>query len=116
MGVTADWEHPYKTMNHSFEAEEVKIFGEMYKKGYIYKGKKPVYWCYTDETALAEAEIEYQDDPLYRPSSSSPSRTTMASWVSTAICPSCPSSFGPPHLGPCPATVPSPSTQTWTTS
>ena len=63
MGVTADWEHPYKTMNHSFEAEEVKIFGEMYKKGYIYKGKKPVYWCYTDETALAEAEIEYQDDP-----------------------------------------------------
>ena len=63
MGVTADWEHPYKTMNPSFEAEEVKIFGEMYKKGYIYKGKKPVYWCYTDETALAEAEIEYQDDP-----------------------------------------------------
>ena len=63
MGVTADWDHPYKTMNPSFEAEEVKIFGEMYKKGYIYKGKKPVYWCYTDETALAEAEIEYQDDP-----------------------------------------------------
>ena len=63
MGVNADWEHPYRTMNPSFEAEEVKIFGEMYKKGYIYKGKKPVYWCYTDETALAEAEIEYQDDP-----------------------------------------------------
>ena len=63
MGVIGDWEHPYKTMNPSFEAEEVKIFGEMYKKGYIYKGKKPVYWCYTDETALAEAEIEYQDDP-----------------------------------------------------
>ncbi len=63
MGVVGDWEHPYKTMNPSFEAEEVKIFGEMYKKGYIYKGKKPVYWCYTDETALAEAEIEYGDDP-----------------------------------------------------
>ena len=50
-------------MNPSFEAEEVKVFGEMYKKGYIYKGLKPVYWCYHDETALAEAEIEYQDDP-----------------------------------------------------
>ena len=63
MGVVADWEHPYKTMNRGFEAEEVKVFGEMYKKGYIYKGLKPVYWCPKDETALAEAEIEYQDDP-----------------------------------------------------
>ena len=63
LGVVADWEHPYKTMAPSFEAEEVKVFGEMYKKGYIYKGLKPVYWCYHDETALAEAEIEYQDDP-----------------------------------------------------
>ena len=64
MGVVADWEHPYKTMSPSFEAEEVKIFGQMYKKGYIYKGFKPVYWCPRDETALAEAEIEYQDDPV----------------------------------------------------
>ena len=63
LGVVGDWEHPYKTMSPSFEAEEVKVFGEMYKKGYIYKGLKPVYWCYHDETALAEAEIEYQDDP-----------------------------------------------------
>ena len=58
-----DWEHPYLTMNPGFEAEEVKVFGAMYKKGYIYKGFKPVYWCPHDETALAEAEIEYQDDP-----------------------------------------------------
>ncbi|MBR1690932.1 MAG: isoleucine--tRNA ligase [Oscillibacter sp.] len=63
MGVIGDWEHPYLTMNPSFEAEEVKVFGAMYKKGYIYKGLKPVYWCPRDETALAEAEIEYQDDP-----------------------------------------------------
>ena len=63
LGVVADWEHPYKTMAPSFEAEEIKVFGAMYKKGYIYKGLKPVYWCYHDETALAEAEIEYQDDP-----------------------------------------------------
>lgn len=63
LGVLGDWEHPYKTMDPGFEAEEVKVFGEMYKKGYIYKGLKPVYWCPNDETALAEAEIEYQDDP-----------------------------------------------------
>ena len=63
MGVLGDWAHPYKTMAPEFEAEEVKIFGKMYEKGYIYKGLKPVYWCPHDETALAEAEIEYQDDP-----------------------------------------------------
>ncbi len=63
MGVLGDWEHPYLTMNPGFEAEEVKVFGAMYEKGYIYKGLKPVYWCPKDETALAEAEIEYQDDP-----------------------------------------------------
>ena len=63
LGVVADWEHPYRTMDKEFEAEEIKVFGEMYRKGYIYKGLKPVYWCPKDETALAEAEIEYQDDP-----------------------------------------------------
>ena len=64
LGVVGDWEHPYLTMDPGFEAEEVKIFGEVYKKGVIYKGLKPVYWCPHDETALAEAEIEYQDDPV----------------------------------------------------
>ncbi len=63
LGVLGDWAHPYRTMDRHFEAEEVKVFGEMYRKGYIYKGLKPVYWCPKDETALAEAEIEYQDDP-----------------------------------------------------
>ncbi len=63
LGVIGDWAHPYRTMDKHFEAEEVKIFGAMYNKGYIYKGLKPVYWCPKDETALAEAEIEYQDDP-----------------------------------------------------
>ena len=62
LGVTADWENPYLTMSKSFEAREIKVFGEMYKKGYIYKGLKPVYWCPSDETALAEAEIEYKTD------------------------------------------------------
>ena len=63
LGVLGDWEHPYLTMDPKFEAEEVRVFGAMYKKGYIYKGLKPVYWCAHDETALAEAEIEYQEDP-----------------------------------------------------
>ncbi|MEA4947119.1 MAG: isoleucine--tRNA ligase [Oscillospiraceae bacterium] len=64
MGVIGDWAHPYLTMDPGFEAEEVKVFGEMYKKNYIYKGLKPVYWCPRCETALAEAEIEYHDDPV----------------------------------------------------
>ncbi len=63
LGILGDWEHPYLTMDPKFEAQEVKVFGEMFEKGYIYKGLKPVYWCPHDETALAEAEIEYADDP-----------------------------------------------------
>lgn len=63
LGVLGEWERPYLTLTHDFEARQIEIFGEMYKKGFIYKGKKPVYWCPKDETALAEAEIEYADDP-----------------------------------------------------
>ncbi len=63
LGVVGDWKHPYLTMNPSFEAKEVQVFGKMYANGYIYKGLKPVYWCAHDETALAEAEIEYMDAP-----------------------------------------------------
>jgi isoleucyl-tRNA synthetase len=63
LGVIGDWDNPYLTMAPSFEAEEVRVFGKMFEKGYIYKGLKPVYWCPTDETALAEAEIEYADVP-----------------------------------------------------
>ena len=62
LGVLGEWDRPYVTMDPKFEGVEVRVFGEMYKKGYIYKGKKPVYWCPHDETALAEAEIEYADD------------------------------------------------------
>ena len=68
LGIFGDWDNPYLTMSPSFEAREVRVFGEMYKKGYIYKGLKPVYWCPKDETALAEAEIEYKDsacDSIY---------------------------------------------------
>lgn len=61
LGVNADWDHPYITLQPEFEAEEIRVFGEMYKKGYIYKGKKPVYWSPSSESTLAEAEIEYKD-------------------------------------------------------
>ncbi|MBQ3951317.1 MAG: class I tRNA ligase family protein, partial [Oscillospiraceae bacterium] len=64
LGFLGAWDMPYLTMDPKFEAEEVKVFGKMYSKGYIYKGKKPVYWCPHDETALAEAEIEYSDDKV----------------------------------------------------
>ncbi len=61
LGVLGDWKHPYITLQPELEARQIGIFAEMYKKGYIYKGLKPVYWCTDCETALAEAEIEYQD-------------------------------------------------------
>ena len=61
LGVIADWENPYITYQPQIEAKQVGVFADMYKKGYIYKGLKPVYWCTDCETALAEAEIEYKD-------------------------------------------------------
>ena len=63
LGVQGDWSNPYMTLRPEFEAKQIEIFGEMALKGYIYKGLKPVYWCPHDETALAEAEIEYSEDP-----------------------------------------------------
>ena len=63
LGVVGDWEHPYRTMDKHFEAQEVKVFGRMFDKGYIYKGLKPVSWCPNCVTAVAEADIEYKDDP-----------------------------------------------------
>ena len=61
LGVLGDWEHPYITFDPKMEARQIGVFGDMYKKGYIYQGLKPVYWCTDCETALAEAEIEYKD-------------------------------------------------------
>ncbi len=63
LGVLGDWDNPYRTMDKHFEAQEVKIFGNMFDKGYIYKGLKPVTWCPFCTTAVAEADIEYKDDP-----------------------------------------------------
>ncbi|PLR87543.1 isoleucine--tRNA ligase [Bacillus sp. V33-4] len=61
LGVRGDWENPYITLEPEYEAQQIRVFGEMAKKGYIYKGLKPVYWSPSSESALAEAEIEYQD-------------------------------------------------------
>jgi len=63
LGVVGDWKAPYRTMDKHFEAQEVKVFGRMFDKGFIYKGLKPVTWCPFCATAVAEADIEYQDDP-----------------------------------------------------
>ena len=65
LGVLGDFDDPYLTLKPEFEAKQIEIFGEMAKKGYIYKGLKPVYWCPECSTALAEAEIEYAEDPCH---------------------------------------------------
>jgi len=61
LGVWGEWDDPYITYHPQYEAKQIEIFGEMAKKGYIYKGLKPVYWCTTCVTALADAEVEYHD-------------------------------------------------------
>ena len=63
LGVIGDWDDPYITLLPAFEAKQIEVFGKMAEKGLIYKGMKSVYWCPHDQTALAEAEIDYQDDP-----------------------------------------------------
>lgn len=62
LGSLGEYSDPYLTLSHDFEAHQIEVFGQMADKGYIYKGLKPVYWCATDRTALAEAEIEYEND------------------------------------------------------
>ena len=61
LGISADWDNPYMTLQPQYEAQQIRVFGEMFKKGSIYKGLKPVYWSPSSESALAEAEIEYKE-------------------------------------------------------
>jgi isoleucyl-tRNA synthetase len=61
LGILGDWDNPYRTMAFSNEAEEIRALGEMYRKGFLFKGLKPVNWCFDCGSALAEAEVEYQD-------------------------------------------------------
>lgn len=61
LGVQGEWDNPYVTLNKPYEAEQIRVFGKMAEKGYIYRGLKPIYWSPSSESALAEAEIEYKD-------------------------------------------------------
>ncbi len=61
LGVLGDWEHPYLTLNKAYEADELRLFADIVEKGFVYRGKKPVYWSIPCRTALAEAEVEYAD-------------------------------------------------------
>ena len=61
LGVLGDWENPYLTLNKEYEADELRLFADIVEKGFVYRGKKPVYWSIPCRTALAEAEVEYQD-------------------------------------------------------
>jgi isoleucyl-tRNA synthetase len=61
LGVFGDWENPYLTLNKEYEADELRLFADIVEKGFVYRGKKPVYWSIPCRTALAEAEVEYQD-------------------------------------------------------
>jgi isoleucyl-tRNA synthetase len=61
LGVFGDWDDPYLTMSHAYEAETARLFGRFVARGYVYKGLRPVYWCIHDQTALAEAEVEYRE-------------------------------------------------------
>ncbi|HEX9390487.1 MAG TPA: isoleucine--tRNA ligase [Usitatibacteraceae bacterium] len=61
LGVLGDWDHPYKTMNFATEAAEIRTLGKLFERGYVYRGLKPVNWCFDCQSALAEAEVEYED-------------------------------------------------------
>ena len=61
LGILGEWDRPYMTMSHAYEAETARLFGDFVKRGYVYKGLRPVYWCINDQTALAEAEVEYKE-------------------------------------------------------
>lgn len=93
LGILGDWEHPYITLDPKFEAEQIKLFGEMAAKGFIYRGLKTVYWSYGAETALADAEVEYNDahvsNAIYvsfniiKPNSKVPEGTKFVVWTTT---------------------------------
>jgi isoleucyl-tRNA synthetase len=61
LGIAGEWDHPYVTLTPDYEAAEIRVFGKMAEKGYIYKGLKPIYWSPSSESSLAEAEVEYKD-------------------------------------------------------
>jgi isoleucyl-tRNA synthetase len=61
LGVSGEWDHPYLTLQHEYEAAQIRVFGDFAQKGLLYRGKKPVFWSWSSESALAEAEVDYKD-------------------------------------------------------
>ena len=61
LGILGEWENPYLTMSAEYESATARLFGRFLERGYVYKGLRPVYWCIHDQTALAEAEVEYKE-------------------------------------------------------
>jgi isoleucyl-tRNA synthetase len=100
MGGVADWEHPYLTMSYAYEATIVRMLGRFFARGGVYKGVKPVHWCISDRTALAEAEVEYED------------RTDESIWVKFPLTPESQASL--PFLQGKPAAVLIWTTTPWT--
>jgi isoleucyl-tRNA synthetase len=91
LGVLGDWDHPYTTMAYKNEADEIRTLGKILERGFIYRGLKPVNWCFDCGSALAEAEVEYEDREDI--ASTSPSRSTMPIATSSrrhSRCPRCP--------------------------
>jgi isoleucyl-tRNA synthetase len=119
LGVLGDWDHPYKTMNFANEAGELRALKKVMERGFVYRGLKPVYWCFDCGSSLAEFEIEYADkqsqtlDVMF-PAAEPPSWPPPSAWTSSTRKPS--SSSGPPRPGPSPPTRRSTSTPIWNTA
>jgi len=107
LGVLGEWDRPYLTMDYGNEADEIRVLGRLLEKGYVYRGLKPVNWCFDCGSALAEAEVEYADKKDIAMSASRlPSRTN---WPRHLVCRSCLRrqaglSSGPRRPGPYPRT------------
>jgi isoleucyl-tRNA synthetase len=119
LGVLGDWDHPYKTMNYANEAAELRALKKVMERGFVYRGLKPVYWCFDCASSLAEFEIEYADkqsqtlDVMF-PAAEPANWPQPSAWTSSTRKPS--SSSGRPRPGPSPPTRRSTSTPIWNTA
>jgi len=121
LGVLGDWDNPYLTMAPGNEADEIRVLGKLLEKGYVYRGLKPVNWCFDCGSALAEAEVEYEDrkDPAIDVGFAFAEPEKLGKAFNTRIASPASPSSGPPRRGPFPPTRRSTSTRksptTWST-